>query len=224
MSLGERILLRLKEMDMTQADLARQVGITQPSINHLIKKGAGGSAHLHKIARILQTTPDYLTGESDDPSVVAALSDRRAGFRGAELAGRSDIVELDEIDVQLGLGGTYLDTPAKVSKVSFSRAWLRHFTDSAPENLFSATGIGDSMYPTIQDSDVVLVDRSETDIKFGDKIYAIAYGNVGMVKRLRPMPDGGVKIMSDNQSVPPETAYDGEMHIIGRVVATSRKQ
>lgn len=39
----------------------------------------------------------------------------------------------------------------------------------------------------------------------------------------RPMPDGSVKILSDNDRVPPEIAVDGEMHVIGRVVAVIRK-
>jgi len=107
--------------------------------------------------------------------------------------------------------------------VSFSREWLRHFTDTAPEHLFSATGIGESMYPTIHTSDVVLVDRSQNTARMADQIWACVYGEVGMIKRLRPLPNGGVEILSDNPSVPPKTAFDGELHIIGRVVAVVRR-
>ena len=86
-----------------------------------------------------------------------------------------------------------------------------------------ATGIGESMYPTIHTNDVVIVDRSQSTPRLGDQLWALAYGDVGMIKRLRPMPDGSLKIMSDNQAVLPEVAYDGEAHIIGRVVAITRK-
>jgi len=51
----------------------------------------------------------------------------------------------------------------------------------------------------------------------------IAYGQTSMIKRLRPMPDGSVKILSDNASVPPETAYVGEVHVFGRVVAVVKR-
>jgi transcriptional regulator with XRE-family HTH domain len=67
MILGERIVERLKALDIGQTELARRVGISQPSINYLIKKGGSGSSHLHKIARALATTPAYLMGETDDP-------------------------------------------------------------------------------------------------------------------------------------------------------------
>ena len=73
MALGNRISERLTAVGMSQAELARRVGVTQPSINHLIKRGVGGSSHLHKIARELRTTPEYLIGEIDDPASDAPL-------------------------------------------------------------------------------------------------------------------------------------------------------
>ena len=71
MDLGTRIERRLKDMSMSQAELARRTGLKQPSINYLIRKGARGSAHLHQIARELQTSPAYLIGDTDDPSIDA---------------------------------------------------------------------------------------------------------------------------------------------------------
>lgn len=107
-------------------------------------------------------------------------------------------------------------------RIPFARAWVRHITSSPPDELYWAKARGNSMEPNISDGDVVLIDRSQTD-GLGDLYWAIAYGQNGMVKRLRPMPDGSVKILSDNPSVEPETAYDGELAIFGRVVAIVRK-
>ncbi|GAA3254727.1 helix-turn-helix domain-containing protein [Sphingomonas yabuuchiae] len=70
--IGERILLRLSALGKSQSWLARQVGITQPAINGLIRGTSRSSAHLHKIARALLTSPEYLTGEIDDPDENAA--------------------------------------------------------------------------------------------------------------------------------------------------------
>lgn len=68
------------EMGLSQAELARRIGISQPSVNHLLRKGATGSKHLHKIARVLETTPEYLTGESDEVSPLKVASGRSAFF------------------------------------------------------------------------------------------------------------------------------------------------
>lgn len=135
-----------------------------------------------------------------------------------------DAVKVQEWNFAYGMGaGTYLDLPVTGEMHQFSRNWLRQFTHAPPDKIFLARGTGDSMMPTILDADVVLIDTSDNRVKVGDKIWAIAYGDTGLIKRLRPMADGSVKMLSDNQSVPPETAYDGELSIVGRVVAIVRK-
>lgn len=57
----------MADMKLSQSELARRVGISQASIYNLVSGKGYGSAHLHKIARELETTPAYLTGETDDP-------------------------------------------------------------------------------------------------------------------------------------------------------------
>jgi len=219
-TLGERIKERLNAVGLSQAELARRIGVTQPAITHLIKRGTGGTAHLHKIARELETTPEYLNGESE----TAALPDGAQPIAVDVVTIDPDQVEIDMIDLAFGMGGTFIDTDhVNIEKVGFSRKWLRQFTHSAPSQLFTTKGIGDSMQPTISDHDIVVVDRSDLRPEFADKIWAIVFGGVGMIKRLRPMPDGSVLISSDNQLVRDARAVDGELHIIGRVVAIVRK-
>lgn len=65
--IGERILTRLELLGKSQSWLARQVDLRQPTINALVRGTSQSSVHLHKIARALGTTVDYLTGETDDP-------------------------------------------------------------------------------------------------------------------------------------------------------------
>ena len=221
---GDRLAALLDEKGISQSALARAIGVSPTAIWKLVNEpGAQGSKHLHKIAQEIGTTPEYLLDETDESS-TAAVADRRLEFRGAgPEQERSDTVSIDQIDLRFGLGGQYLDGPVETVQRKFSRSWLRNFTDSSPEHLCWTSSSGDSMKPTIEDSDLILIDRSDNRVEFGDKFWAIAYGQVGMIKRLRPMPDGGVKILSDNQNVPPETAYDDEMHVVGRVVAIVRK-
>ena len=52
---------------MSQSELARRTGVTQGTIGGLVIGKARSSTHLHKIARHLQTTAAYLSGETDDP-------------------------------------------------------------------------------------------------------------------------------------------------------------
>lgn len=72
MWLGERISGRLAVVNISQAELARRSGVAQSTINGLINRNRVGSPHLHRIAQELQTSPQYLAGETDDPSIDAA--------------------------------------------------------------------------------------------------------------------------------------------------------
>lgn len=56
---------------LSQSELARRVGVSQATIYNLVSGKGYGSTHLHKIARELETTPAYLTGETDDPDLNA---------------------------------------------------------------------------------------------------------------------------------------------------------
>lgn len=129
--------------------------------------------------------------------------------------------------MRYGLGGAFLDGEVLDGAVvprkePFPRSWLRHITRSAPENLVWALGDGDSMDPTIRDGEVVLIDLSRDTLRSRDAIWAATMGEIGMIKRLRPLPDGRIQIMSDNKDVPDDYAADDELHIIGRVVAVVR--
>lgn len=235
MALGDRIEERLRAMGWSQAELARRIGVQSTSIWKLVQGQSQGSKHLHHIARELQTSVEYLEGETDDPN-PGRLADRQSGWHGLALGkvpgdrprlvakpDGQDVVEVAQIDLRYGLGGTFLDNHVESEMRMFSRAWLRQFTDSRPEDLVWAKGQGNSMEATISDGDIVLIDRRQDTVLMADLIWAFAFGHIGMIKRLRPMPDGSVKILSDNPAVPQETAHDDELHIVGRVVAVVKK-
>lgn len=74
MSLGQRIEERRQELGISQAELARRVGVRQSTMNSLINGESRTSRSLLKIARELQTTPAYLIGESNDPKSDAVMS------------------------------------------------------------------------------------------------------------------------------------------------------
>lgn len=219
----EHLQAAMDRADINQSQLAERVGVKQPSIGRLLSGETKTTRALDLIAQALDTSPAYLKGETSDPIRHGGAADVRLPFRAAAPEPDPDMVQLHELDLAFGMGATYLDLPVKAQTRSFSREWLRNFTSSPPKDLFFARGVGDSMMPTILDSDIVLIDRSQITPVMGDQIWAVAFGQVGMIKRLRPMPDGSVKILSDNPSVPPEIACDGELHLLGRVVTIMRK-
>lgn len=232
-----RLRFLLKERNITQSELARRVGISQAAINKLSRGKGLGSKYLHKIAEELGTTPGYLTGTSDffEPPEGTRAFAIHLEFENAPRVDDDDrpltvrspddrIIEIPVIDLAYGMGGTFLDDfDATVRSEPFPLSFIRRYTKAQAENLVIADGLGDSMAPTIGSNDQMLIDRSVDTIRVADQIWAFSFGGVGMVKRLRPRPDGSVAILSDNPAVPEDRAVDDELFLIGRVVAVVRK-
>lgn len=64
----DRIAARMDELGLSQGELARRVGVSQPTIFKVLRGNKAGSRHLHQIARELRTTVAYIIGETDDPT------------------------------------------------------------------------------------------------------------------------------------------------------------
>ncbi len=209
---------------LNQSELARVVGLKQPSIGRLLSGETRESGKLLDIARALGTTPEYLTGidAASSGGGVKAPIRSIAGFPSrTESDPLRDVVPVQEIDLAFGMGGQFLDVQAvQESTVMFPAAWVRQFTGSDPSHLRFCKGKGDSMAPTIGHHDIVLFDLSQNHLNEQDAIWVLALAEIGMIKRVRAMPDGSYEINSDNPLISSQIAVDGELHVIGRVVAT----
>lgn len=127
-----------------------------------------------------------------------------------------------ELGYSMG-GGAIFNDYRHIGVVPFPIDWLRRLMSGTMADLFVARGEGDSMQPTLLDGDVVLIDTAQRQITKQDRIWAISYGDLGMIKRVRRLPDGSFSLMSDNAAVSDVNAFDDEMHVIGRVIWIGRK-
>jgi transcriptional regulator with XRE-family HTH domain len=78
---------------------------------------------------------------------------------------------------------------------------------------------GDSMHPTVDDGDIVYINRDDTTPKNG--IFVIRIGDEVLIKRLSKLPNKSIRVSSDNEVYPPfEIDLNGEnldFEIIGKV-------
>jgi phage repressor protein C with HTH and peptisase S24 domain len=222
----QRLTALMEERGLSQAELARRSGVAQPTIFKLTKGLSQSSAHLHKIARELGTTAEYLTGESDDIG-HGSVSSGRAAYNAPPRVAPSDqsaSVSIPEIDIAFSMGGgMVISDHADQRRVDVPREWLKPLIKGSYADVFAARGEGDSMEPTLRDGDIVIVDTAQNAVNSQDRVWCIGHGDLGMIKRLRARPDGGIEIMSDNSAVSSFIAYDGEVQIIGRVVFIGRR-
>lgn len=132
------------------------------------------------------------------------------------------IVPQLELGYSMGGGSVFADY-TQTGVVPFQREWLRGIMRGSVADLFVARGDGDSMQPTMLDGDIVLIDTAQKEIRQQDRIWAVSYGELGMIKRVRRIPGGTYQLLSDNASVPPINAADDEMYVVGRVIWIGRR-
>ena len=198
----------MTEQGMSQAELARQVGIAQPTIAKLLNGSSRSSSHLHRIARVLQTTPAYLSGETDDPDTGALPLPTLELI--AEQFGQVmvPLVDLAADDAA--------EAPARFEP--FRRERLEPVMTGSFSDLFACEMSGDTMAPTLMPGALCLVDRAQVEIREQDRIWAITYAGMGIVRRVRRTGGGGYRLLADNAVVSDIEAGADEITVLGRVV------
>lgn len=79
---------------------------------------------------------------------------------------------------------------------------------------------GDSMFPTFEDGDILLVDTGRRDPSMADGVYVLGTSKRLFIKRVSERFDGTRVVSSDNKNVPlvQELNGDSEIDVLGRVV------
>lgn len=119
--------------------------------------------------------------------------------------------------------GTMPDRETLAGKIGFDEKWLRK-QGLEPSRLSLIQVDGDSMSPTLNHKDDIMVDNRAAAAAVRDGIHVIRLDDVLMVKRLASGPGGRLSVLSDNPAYPDWPNVDGaSVSIIGRVVWAGRR-
>lgn len=131
-----------------------------------------------------------------------------------------DYIPMAEAKLSAG-GGSFVLSEDVEGFYAFRKSWLSAVAAS-PRKLVLMRVTGDSMSPTIQASDTVLIDIARRQIKEG-LIYAIRFDSTIMIKRLAFRPGGRILVISDNRAeFDPYEVDMKDLHILGQVIFFSR--
>jgi len=185
-----------------KSELARVAGVKPPSVSDWFNgrtKMLDGD-HLLKVAAYLNVRPEWLaTGR------LPMRADGANASTASSLLPDTDYLRLQHLDAEAGMGGGRLnpDHPDVIGELSMARDYIRQIVGFIPRpgRLVLLTGRGDSMLPTIQPGDVLIVDTGITAYDY-DGLYLINLGNGQQVKRLVDR-GAALYVCSDN----PNPAY-----------------
>jgi phage repressor protein C with HTH and peptisase S24 domain len=121
----------------------------------------------------------------------------------------------------MGMGSDLQHDDVLVGHIALSELWvMRRLRPTNASALRFIHAYGDSMSPTFEDGDILLVDTGMRDPKTVDGVYVMAANERVYIKRVRQRMDGAMEISSDNITVKTVDVLNGDhaIEILGRVV------
>lgn len=137
--------------------------------------------------------------------------------------GGGDVVQIQKLDLSLSMGpGTLIDDWVEAEPVTFDLAFIRAITRAPTNRLKLVTGIGDSMYPTLNWGDAIMIDTTDKQLARQDGVYWIDLYGASGIKRLRTVGPGRVLVISDNPAVSDQEVDAADLRIQGRAIWLAR--
>ena len=119
--------------------------------------------------------------------------------------------------------GAMNDRETLAGQIGFDEKWLRR-QGLDPARLSLIRVEGESMSPTLNDGDDIMVDNRAATAAVRDGVHVIRLDDMLMVKRIAVGPHGRLSVLSDNPAYPGWPDVDGaSVTIIGRVVWAARR-
>jgi phage repressor protein C with HTH and peptisase S24 domain len=139
--------------------------------------------------------------------------------------GRSATVAVPRLALGASAGAGTLDGDERAAgSFGFDRAWLRALGVNV--DMLSIIRVdGESMAPTLDDGDDIMVDRGDRVDRLRDGVYVLRLDGTLMVKRIALGPlRGHLSVLSDNAHYPDWRDIDPRLvEIVGRVIWTGRR-
>ena len=192
------------------AGLSRMLGRNEAYVQQFIRRGVPRKLReddRRKLARYFAVSEALFGGPPDEAGTDGLVSVHRHPVAASAGPGAVPIKEV---------GQPYF---------AFDERWLKRLTATPASQLSVVRVQGDSMAPTLNEGDDILIDKAECGERVRDGIYVLRVDDSLVVKRLALNPKGRrVTVQSDNPAYPdwPDCSL-ADIHCIGRVIWSGRK-
>ena len=195
------------------AELARAVSVSDNAIYKWMSgRGQPSVANLVALAKAARVSLEWLATGHETAEVK---HNARSG------GDHSDYLFVPRYDVKGSLARNgALRSEQIVDYLAFKSSWIKWRLNTDPRNLLLVEAVGDSMVPTLEDGDLLLVDLGEPRFRH-DGIYVIQRQHELAVKRVQRRPDETLLVGNDNPAYESSVVTSEALRILGRVIWTS---
>lgn len=223
LDVGERIRLVREQRGLSRKAFGAAIGVTEAKVQ-AIEVGRQRIDHevLVSLSRSLGVDANWL--------LLGDTTSTEAGLPNAGLARPDDaqFVPVTRFAVEASAGhGSLVQDETGSGTYAYNKVFLDR-RGLKSDNLAVIGVKGDSMSPDLNDGDLILIDRAETepDALREGAIYVVQYDNGLFVKRIQRAPGQRLLLASANPTYAP-IIVEGEdldgVKIIGRVVNSTRE-
>jgi phage repressor protein C with HTH and peptisase S24 domain len=220
----QRLSEALKEMrgDRSQRAFAEVLGVGAAAVQQWERAKGGDPSYdsIQKIAKLRDEHPDefiaYLLGREKQEAIPQPLTSNVVSYDSG------DYVKIPIVAV-VGAGGganPYLEVTDR--GINFPLELFKKLFTANPGYVDALEVMGDSMNPTLNPGDLVLIDTQSLDVSSG--IYVFVYEGDILVKRLARI-GRKISIISDNSVYPSQelSSADIDFKILGKVFYVCQK-
>ena len=193
------------------AGLSRMLGRNAAYIQQFVRRGVPKrlkEEERRKLARYFSVSETLLGGPPETDAGLGGLTS----------------VKRHPVRVSAGPGAVVTEELGK-PYFAFDERWLKKLTPSQASDLSIVQVEGDSMAPTLNAGDDILVDLGDGADRLRDGIYVLRIDDALVVKRIALNPVGrSITVQSDNPAYPdwPDCTL-GDISPIGRVIWSGRR-
>lgn len=225
LTVGDRVRECRRSRKWSQAELAKRASVSQVTISHVENNMSDQSKFLPQLASALGVSSEYLlSGKEYIKKNKGSLEDFVVigGGTSGEIPSKEEYCLIPKFSVSGSCGsGSIIDNVDIKGGLVFSQSWIaaQGFNE---DSLVVISAVGDSMYPTIENDQALLVDTNDKVVR-SSKIYFLCIDGEHYIKRLINMITHWV-VRSDNpdkQQYPDIEILSENMNLIqveGRVV------
>ena len=225
---NERLKRLLDQINVSNKQVCKDLGITERSFYRIIEPGATiKSEYLKVFYDKYGITPNeiilgiegivnYDTLNSDEVRYGKVHSNAQDVKSVRTFAHSDEYYYLPFYNVRASAGDGRLNDETEALPFAFRKYWVKNVLRRSAASLYLIKIEGDSMRPTLVHDDMIMICKDDTIPD--DGVFLLRISEALKVKRLTLLPGAKVRVSSDNELFKSYSMPLSEIQIMGRVV------